>query len=98
MKRPDLAALAFCALVVTGVVVLAALHVAVPDFLPAVGMFVAGVGGGAALNSATTTTTTAPAAAPADVPAAAPAIPAQQIAPATDPASTAVFARIATHQ
>lgn len=50
-NRPDLAALGFCALVVCAVTLLATQGAPVPDFLPAVGMFVAGVGGGAALNT-----------------------------------------------
>jgi hypothetical protein len=89
--RPDLAALAFCALVVTGVVVLAALHVDVPDFLPAVGMFVAGVGGGAALNASPAAAATARPAPLLDVPAPRPA-------PLTTEPATGVFARIATHE
>jgi hypothetical protein len=50
-RRPDLAALAFCGLVVLAVAVLAALRVDVPDFLPTIGLVVAGVGGGVALNT-----------------------------------------------
>lgn len=48
--RPDLAGLAFCGLVVVCVAVLAGLRVPIPDFLPMVGLVVAGVSGGAALN------------------------------------------------
>lgn len=50
-NRPDVAALVFCGLVVVGVVVLAALRVDVPDFLPTIGLVVAGAAGGVALNA-----------------------------------------------
>jgi hypothetical protein len=96
-QRPDLAALAFCGLVVIGVVVLSALRVPVPDFLSAIGMFVAGVGGGAALNTAAPQILRPPAALE-DAPAA--NLPAQRAAapaaPAYDPAATGVFARVVT--
>lgn len=49
--RPDVAALIFCGVVVVGVVVLAALRVDVPDFLPTIGLVVAGAAGGVALNT-----------------------------------------------
>ncbi len=84
--RPDLAALAFCGLVVVACAVLAALGKPIPEFLPMIGLVVAGVGGGAALN-------TSPAAAPAptvtELAAPAPA-PSRHY---TDPAETGVFAR-----
>jgi hypothetical protein len=78
-------------------VVLAALHVPVPDFLPAVGMFVAGVGGGAALN-APRPESFPPAAVLEHAPAA--SLPVQRVAPAplTSEPATGVFARIATHE
>ncbi len=89
--RPDLAALAFCGLVVVACAVLAALGKPIPEFLQMIGLVVAGVGGGAALN-------TSPAAAPAptvtkltvtELAAPAPA-PSRHY---TDPAETGVFAR-----
>jgi hypothetical protein len=93
-NRPDLAALAFCGLVVIACAVLAGLGREIPDFLPAVGMFVAGVGGGAALNERPATASSAEPA-PAPVPAAsvpAPRPPAPYGYP--DPAETGVFARV----
>jgi uncharacterized membrane protein YedE/YeeE len=50
-NRPDLAALGFCGVVVIAVSLLALQGAPVPDFLPSVGMFVAGGGLGVALNT-----------------------------------------------
>lgn len=52
-NRPDLAALGFCALVVVCVTLLAYGGVSVPDFLPMIGLVVAGAGAGVALNDTT---------------------------------------------
>lgn len=91
-NRPDLAALGFCGLVVVACAVLAGIGAEIPDFLPAVGMFVAGVGGGAALNNPTAAASSAEPA-PAPVPAA--SVPAPRPpAPYGDPAETGVFARV----
>jgi hypothetical protein len=94
--RPDVAALVFCGVVVLACAVLAALGRPIPDFLPAVGMFVAGVGGGAALNAppAAAAASSEPAAAPAaPVPA-----PRQGVAVYTDEPTTGVFGRVAVHE
>ncbi len=47
--RPDLAALALCGVIVLACTVLAVTGKPIPDFLPLLGMTLAGVGGGAAL-------------------------------------------------
>jgi hypothetical protein len=94
--RPDLAALAFCGLVVIACAVLAGLGKPIPEFLPMIGLVVAGVGGGAALNQqqpAAAAVEPAPAPVPAaSVPAPRPPAPYGY----ADPAETGVFARVVT--
>jgi hypothetical protein len=92
-SRPDVAALIFCGVVVLACAVLAALGKPIPDFLTAIGMFVAGVGGGTALNNPAAAASSAEPA-PATIPAA--PVPAPRLAApyGGDPAETGVFARV----
>lgn len=105
--RPDLAALAVVGLIVAGVVACSLARVPIPEFLPQLGLFIAGGGLGVALN----TGAPAPAAAPAPLEVAPPAPPAvmRYAAALTPPApaprgstvynpdDTSTFPRIATH-
>lgn len=87
--RPDIAALALCGVVIVACTVLAVLGKQIPDFLPLLGMTLAGVGGGTALNGA--------AKQPAAAAAGAPVTSSVPLAPApldVDP-PTGYFARIA---
>jgi hypothetical protein len=88
VTRPDLAAGVLCALCVAGIVLLAALHLPIPEVLPFLAVGALGVGGGASLPGGGT-----PAPAPRELaPAAAPLTAAPLIA---EP-PTGVF-RMATH-
>jgi hypothetical protein len=49
VTRPDLAAGVLCALCVAGIVLLAALHLPIPEVLPFLAVGALGVGGGASL-------------------------------------------------
>jgi Na+/H+-dicarboxylate symporter len=86
VTRPDLAAGVLCALCVVGIVLLAALHLPIPEVLPFLAVGALGVGGGASFPGGGT-----PAPAPALEPAPAPAP-----VPLTAEPPTGVF-RMATH-
>lgn len=89
LARPDLAAGALCSLCVIGIVLLAALHLPIPDVLTFLAMGALGIGGGTALTAgAVVTQPPAPEPAPAAL-AAAPA-------PLTEEPPTGVL-RISTH-
>lgn len=89
IARPDLAALALVGLVIVCATVCAVVHVAAPEFLTSVALFVAGIGGGVALpNGQTTTADPAPAPTTAD--------PAPAPAALTSEPATGVF-RVASH-
>jgi len=92
--RPDLAALALCAVAVAGIVVLTLLGKAVPDVLTLIASTALGVGGGAALPlGSSSSRSSAAAPAPADVD---PGIRTTLPAPLTAEPETGVF-RVARH-
>lgn len=91
VSRPDLAAGALCALCVVGIVLLAALHIGIPDVLTFVAIGALGVGGGTALNGGVQLLGGSPSGAPASSP------PPEAVpGAAADPAATGVM-RVATH-
>jgi hypothetical protein len=92
ITRPDLAALAICAIALVGIVVLSAMHTATPEILTTVALISLSAGVGIATQ--TVTPATVPAAVSEPV-AAAEAVPAPVVIPAQ--AAVALEAPVATH-
>lgn len=79
ITRPDLAALAICALALVGIIVLAALHVPAPEILTTAALISLSAGVGIATQTVTTATAPEAVSVPVAAPAPAPVvIPAQQ--------------------